>query len=168
MRQFSADPPVQDRVGTQLCEADQTISVAESCTGGLLGALLTARPGASEYVERGRITYSNDAKLELGVSREALDEHGAVSEPVARELAQRIRDRASTDWGISITGVAGPTGGTEETPIGTVYIGIAYAADWGTVESNTTVEADRFDGDRDAVRERSARRALEGLETRLE
>ncbi len=164
MDDFAESPPVEERVGDALREAGQTVAVAESCTGGLVGTLLTAVPGSSDYFERALVTYSNDAKQDvLAVSRESLDEHGAVSEPVAREMAQAARDTAGADWGISTTGVAGPTGGTEEKPVGTVFVGLAYAAPWGTGESDATVTRYEFDGDRGEIREQIARQALEDL-----
>ncbi|WP_276255760.1 CinA family protein [Halomontanus rarus] len=150
-------------------DAGDTLAVAESCTGGLVGATITAVPGASDYFDSGLTTYAYDAKRRhLGVSREALDEHGAVSEPVAREMARGIRDVADVDWGVSVTGVAGPTGGKEDTPVGTVYIGVAYAGPWGSESSYATVSRYEFDGDRAAVRAQTVERALEDLLAELE
>ncbi|WP_394739720.1 CinA family protein [Natronococcus roseus] len=145
-------------------ETGDTLAVAESCTGGLIGAAITAVPGASDYFDSGLTTYAYDAKRRhLGVSREALDEHGAVSEPVAREMAQGVRDATDTTWGIATTGVAGPTGGTEDDPVGTVYVGIAYAGPWGSESSFATVSRYEFDGDRATVRAKTVDRALEDL-----
>ena len=164
MREFADDPPVEERIGDALREADQTVAVAESCTGGLVGSLLTDVPGSSDYFDRGLVTYSYDAKLrELGVSREALDQRGAVSEPVAREMARGVRDAAGTTWGVATTGVAGPSGGSEEKPVGTVFVGVAYAGEWGSQESYSTVSRYEFDGDRRQIKEQIARRALEDL-----
>ncbi|MFC6826426.1 CinA family protein [Halopelagius fulvigenes] len=164
MREFASDPPVEERVGDALREAGETLAVAESCTGGLVGSLLTDVPGSSDYFDRSAVTYSYDAKLtELAVSRESLDEHGAVSEPVARQMAAGVRDTAGTDWGVATTGIAGPTGGTAEKPVGTVYVGLAYAGEWGSGDSETTVERRVFDGDRRQVKERIARTALEAV-----
>ncbi|SFF91800.1 nicotinamide-nucleotide amidase [Halopelagius inordinatus] len=169
MREFAADPPVEERVGDALRERGETLAVAESCTGGLVGSFLTDVPGSSDYFDRSVVTYSYDAKLtELAVSRESLDEHGAVSEPVARQMAAGVRDTAGTDWGVATTGIAGPDGGTEEKPVGTVYIGLAYAGEWGTGDSTTTVERHVFDGDRRAVKEQIARRALETVTDAVE
>ncbi|SNZ13056.1 nicotinamide-nucleotide amidase [Natronoarchaeum philippinense] len=156
--------PIERRVGEALRDADATVALAESCTGGLIGTLLTAVPGSSDYFDRSLVTYAYDAKRQLlGVSREALDEHGAVSEPVARQMARGVRDTADTTWGIGVTGVAGPGGGTEETPVGTVYVGVAYAGPWGSESSYATVERYEFDGDREAVREAAAQQALTDL-----
>ncbi len=155
---------IEQRVGEALQERNERIAVAESLTGGLIGARLTATPGASDYFDRGQVTYAYDAKRDvLAVSRESLDEYGAVSAPVAREMAQGVRDRAGTDWGVSATGIAGPGGGSDGKPVGLTYIGIAYAAPWGSEDSFTRAKRFVFDGDRDAVREASVTTVLEEL-----
>lgn len=152
------------RVADALRETGDTVAVAESCTGGLIGAALTAIPGSTDYFEAGLTTYAYDAKRRhLGVSREALDEYGAVSEPVALEMARGVRDVCDVTWGVSATGVAGPTGGTEETPVGTVYIGVAYAGPWESGSSVATATHYEFDGDRGDVRAATVDRALEDL-----
>jgi nicotinamide-nucleotide amidase len=156
--------PVEQRIGDALREADATVAVAESCTGGLIGSLLTDIPGSSDYFDRSVVTYSYDAKLtELAVSRESLDKHGAVSAPVARQMAAGVRDTAGTTFGLSTTGIAGPEGGTEEKPVGTVFIGRAYAAEWGTGGSYTEVSRHELNGDRTEVKQGIARTALELL-----
>lgn len=161
MHEYAEDPPVEERIGDALREADQTLAVAESCTGGLVGSLLTDVPGSSDYFDRGVVTYSYDAKLQqLGVAREALDEHGAVSESVARRMARGVRDVAGTTWGVATTGIAGPTGGTDDKPVGTVFVGVAYAGEWGSRESYATVSRYEFDGDRLEIKEQIARQAL--------
>jgi nicotinamide-nucleotide amidase len=161
MREFADDPPVEERIGDALRETDATIAAAESATGGLIGSLLTDVSGSSDYFDRSVATYSYDAKRDmLAVPREDLDEHGAVSEPVARAMARGVRDTADTTWGVATTGIAGPTGGDDEDPVGTVYIGVAYAGAWGTGESTATVERYVFDGDRWQVKEQFARQAL--------
>lgn len=155
---------IQRRLGEQLRSAEMTLAVAESCTGGLVGSRVTDISGASDYFEGGVVTYSYDSKRALlGVSRESLDEHGAVSAPVAREMAAGIRDIADTTWGVSTTGVAGPTGGTEETPVGTAYVGLAYAGPWGTGTSYASAERHHFEGDRLVVKERITTTALTTL-----
>ncbi len=168
MRQFASDPPVEERVGNRLNEAGATVATVESCTGGLVGSLITDIPGASDYFDRSTVTYTYDAKLQVGVSREALDESGAVSEPVVRQMAQAARDGAGTTWGVATTGIAGPTGGTPEKPVGTVYLGVSYTGEWGTGTSYTTVAHREFDGDRLAIKERIARAALALLESEIE
>jgi nicotinamide-nucleotide amidase len=99
------------------------LATAESCTGGLVAGVLTEIAGSSDVFERGFVTYSNDAKIELlGVSRETLDRHGAVSEPVAREMAAGALARSHADISVAITGIAGPAGGSREKPIGLVHM----------------------------------------------
>jgi len=164
VRTFASDPPVEARVGDALRETGSSVAVAESCTGGLIGSLLTDVPGSSAYFDRSVVTYSYAAKLEaLGVARESLDDHGAVSEPVAGEMAAGVRDTAGVDWGVATTGIAGPDGGTPEKPVGTVYVGLAYRGEWGTGDSYTRVDRHVFEGDRTEIKEQIARRALETL-----
>ena len=164
MDETEPSTPVEQRIGDALREADATVAVAESCTGGLIGSLLTDVTGSSDYFDRSLVTYSYDAKLtELAVSRESLDDHGAVSAPVAEQMAAGVRDTAGTTFGLSTTGIAGPEGGTEEKPVGTVFIGRAYAADWGTGGSYTEVSRHVLDGDRVEIKEGIARTALELL-----
>lgn len=113
-------------VGKLLTAQKQTISVAESCTGGGLGGMLTEVPGSSTYFYGGVIAYSNQIKInQLGVSPQTLEKYGAVSSPVAQEMAQGIQEKLNTDWSISVTGIAGPDGGSAEKPVGLVYIAIA-------------------------------------------
>jgi len=168
MREYADDPPVEETVGDALRDAGHTVATAESCTGGLIGSLLTDIPGSSDYFDRSYVTYAYDAKLDHGVTREALDEHGAVSEPVARQMARGVRDQADTTWSVATTGVAGPGGGSAETPVGTVYVGVAHAGDWGSGDSYATVTRREFDGDRLAIKEQIARTALQLLEGELE
>ncbi|WP_254280166.1 CinA family protein [Haloarcula marina] len=160
------DRPVEERVGDVLRERGETVAVAESCTGGLVGSRLTDVPGSSDYFDRSVVTYSYAAKQDLlAVSREALDAHGAVSEPVAHEMARGIRDTARTDWGLATTGIAGPSGGTPEKPVGTVYVGVAYAAPWESGDSECAVARYEFDGSRTAVKAQFAEQALTDLLT---
>jgi nicotinamide-nucleotide amidase len=161
MREYADDPPVEERIGDALRERDATVAVAESCTGGLIGSYLTDVPGSSDYFDRSIVTYSYDAKLtELAVSRESLDGHGAVSAPVAEQMAAGVRDTAGATFGLSTTGIAGPEGGSDEKPVGTVFIGRAYAAGWGTGGSYTEVSRHVFDGSRTEIKEQIARTAL--------
>jgi nicotinamide-nucleotide amidase len=145
-----------------LCRARALkVGVAESCTGGLLGERLTAIPGSSDVVQGGVIAYHNDIKRDvLGVSEATLREHGAVSEQVAREMAAGARRVAQSSVGLAITGVAGPGGGTEEKPVGTVWL----AAD---VEGDVETRQLRLWGDRDEIRQRSAQWTMDLLRQRL-
>ncbi|WP_204141085.1 competence/damage-inducible protein A [Halomicronema sp. CCY15110] len=120
------DETLATSVGALLQQKGQTLAVAESCTGGGLGQMLTAVPGSSSYFMGGIISYDNAVKTGLlGVQPDCLATEGAVSDPVACQMAAGVRARLGTDWGISITGIAGPGGGTDEKPVGLVYIGIA-------------------------------------------
>ncbi|AWB28103.1 CinA family protein [Halococcoides cellulosivorans] len=155
--------PIERRVGAWLDDRSETVAVAESCTGGLIGSLLTDVPGSSAYFDRSLVTYSYAAKREsLGVARETLAAHGAVSEPVARQMAQGVRDRAGTDWGVSTTGIAGPTGGSPEKPVGTVFIGVA-ATDSPGGGPATRVDRFEFDGSRTEIKRSIAEQALREL-----
>jgi len=144
-------------VGERLARQKKTISVAESCTGGYLAKLITDIPGASRYFTQGWITYSNSAKIsELGVPADLIEEHGAVSEQVARAMAQGARKRAGTAFAIGVTGIAGPSGATEQKGVGLVYIGVD--SDCGC-ESKGFV----FSHNRDSIRHRAAQTALNML-----
>lgn len=155
---------IEERIGSRLNERGETVAVAESCTGGLVASLLTDVSGSSEYFDRSLVTYSNEAKQELlCVPREHLDSDGAVSESVARSMARGVRDTADTTWGVSTTGIAGPTGGTDEKPVGTVFVGVAHAAPWGTDKSWSAAKRYCFDGSRTANKRQFAERALDDL-----
>lgn len=159
-----ADEPIEATLGALLTEREETLAVAESLTGGLVGSRVTDVPGASAYFDRGFVTYAYDAKRELlGVSREALDAEGAVSAPVAEQMAAGARDRANTTWAVATTGIAGPGGGTEAKPVGLTYVGVAYAAPWGTEESFVRTDRVVIDGDRAAVKRGAADAALDAL-----
>lgn len=151
-------------VGALLSDRSQTVAVAESCTGGGLGSMFTDNPGSSSYFLGGIIAYANRVKeAQLGVSPEVLTQQGAVSEPVAKQMALGVKALLGSDWGISITGVAGPGGGTVQKPVGLVYIGLAHPD--GTVE----IFDYRFGQDRDraTIRHMSACHALDRLRRRL-
>jgi len=114
-------------IAQQLMQKKLTIAVAESCTGGLLSHALTNIAGSSSYFERGLITYSNKAKQELlQVRKKTLETHGAVSAQTAKEMAVGVKNHALVDIGVATTGIAGPTGGTKNKPVGLVYVGVAY------------------------------------------
>ena len=141
-------------VGDLLRQHTLTIAVAESCTGGLLASRLTDVPGSSDYVERGVVCYSNRSKTDLAdVPAALIAEHGAVSEPVARAMAEGIRSRAGTNIGIGITGIAGPGGGTPEKPVGTVSVAVIG-------DDETRVRTFQFIGGRDMVKFQAAQAAL--------
>ena len=156
-------------LGELLTDRDETLAVAESLTGGLVGSRVTEVPGPSAYFDRGYVTYAYDAKRELlGVSRESLDAEGAVSAAVAEEMAAGARDRADATWAVATTGIAGPGGGTAEKPVGLVYVAVAHAAPWGTEESFVRAERTVVDGDRDAVKRGAAERAIGALVRAIE
>ena len=120
------DVTLMEAVGRLLADGGRSVSVAESCTGGLLCHLITSVPGSSAWFERGLVVYSNISKTQLaGVEETILAQHGAVSAQTAQALAQGVRSRAASTWGIGITGIAGPEGGTPEKPVGTVFFAIA-------------------------------------------
>ena len=149
----------------QLAEAlragGQMMATAESCTGGLIAGACTELSGSSDWFERGFVTYSNAAKSELlGVPPELIDEHGAVSEPVARAMAAGALARAPVQWAVAVTGVAGPTGGSADKPVGTVWFGWASA-------SGVWSERQHFSGDRAAVRQATVAHALASLLQKL-
>jgi nicotinamide-nucleotide amidase len=140
----------------EACRARHVLlATAESCTGGLIAAALTGVPGSSDVVERGFVVYSNAAKAELvGVPAELIAEHGAVSEPVARAMAEGAITHSRADIAVSVTGVAGPGGGTATKPVGLVWLGLARRG------RATTTERHVFPGDRAAIREASVARAF--------
>lgn len=142
-----------------LCRARRwRLATAESCTGGLVAAALIAIAGASDVVEGGFVTYSNKTKIEmLGVPQETIAAYGAVSSETAAAMAQAAVARAGVDLAVSVTGIAGPGGGTSQKPIGLVYIGVA------TKNGASRVERGTFPGDRNEVRLAAARLALEML-----
>jgi nicotinamide-nucleotide amidase len=159
------DETLESAVGRLLGEHGCTLAVAESCTGGLLAKRLTDIAGSSTYFKEGLVTYSNESKERLlGVPEEMLLEHGAVSEPVARKMAEGVRARAGADYGLSVTGIAGPDGGTEEKPVGLVFVGLSDAE--GTFVERLDLSA--WARSREAIRERSANRALDILRLRIE
>jgi nicotinamide-nucleotide amidase len=154
--------PLEVVVGGLLRERSATVAVAESCTGGMLGARLTAIPGSSQYFVGGFITYSNALKHALlGVSEETLERHGAVSPETAEAMATGARERTGATYAVSITGVAGPDGGTDEKPVGLVYLAIAGP-------EGTAVTHRRFIGDRERIRVFTTQAALDLLRRRLQ
>lgn len=152
---------MEEVVGRRLAMTEFTLAVAESCTGGLIAQRLTSVPGSSKYFIEGVVTYSNESKTRLlGVDKKLIKEFGAVSQQVARDMARGVRHRAKTDFGLAVTGVAGPGGGTEEKPVGLVYIALAD-------EAHTEHKKLTIPGDRELVRWRASQAALDMLRRRL-
>jgi nicotinamide-nucleotide amidase len=146
---------LEEAVARGLAEAGKTIAIAESCTGGLVAGRLTNVPGISECFVEGVVAYSNAAKeRRLGVPGELFETTGAVGEDVARAMAEGVRERAGTDLGVGVTGIAGPTGGTPEKPVGTVHLAVASAE--GTVHRKYVLR-----GGRAQVRDRAVKHALD-------
>lgn len=153
---------MEEIIGHRLSELGQTLSIAESCTGGLIGSRITNVPGSSAYFIEGAITYANEAKVRmLGVSPEILATFGAVSSECAEAMAKGMRERAGTDHAISVTGIAGPDGGSDEKPVGTVFIG--YAGDSGIKSFKVVLPGDRY-----LIRWRASQAALDYLRRQLQ
>ncbi len=147
-------------VGRMLSEKGKTVATAESCTGGLLGKMLTDVPGSSDYYRGGVICYSNDLKANLvGVNETTLERFGAVSEPVAAQMAAGIRESAGADVGLSVTGIAGPGGETADKPVGLVFVGLS--------SDQVHVKKMQLGGSREAIRLRASRFALDWLRRSL-
>ena len=151
------------RLGQALLARGRRVAVAESCTGGLIAAAITDIAGSSGWFDRGFVTYSNEAKVELlGVAPETLAASGAVSEETARQMAAGALTRSAADVAVAVTGIAGPGGGSPDKPVGTVCL--AWARRGGTPEAVTR----HFAGDRSEVRRATVEAALEGLLARLD
>ncbi len=147
-----------EQLAELLSRASLKLVVAESCTGGGLSEILTRVPGSSNWFDRGFVTYSNDAKIELlHVDRETLEIHGAVSEETAREMINGAIKNSHAQAGVAITGIAGPGGGTEQKPVGTVCFA------WYLAEDNIKTTRILFEGDRQVIREQACLLALQGL-----
>ena len=145
---------IEEQVFQLLKQHRITLSTAESATGGMIASMLVNVPGISEFFQEGYVTYSNDAKVKMiGVDRTLIDTYGVVSKEVAEDMAISAARTAGTDAALSVTGVAGPDGGTDECPVGTVYIGCFF-------KGKTVVEHHIFAGNRQEVREQAANRAL--------
>jgi nicotinamide-nucleotide amidase len=151
------------QVGEALRLRKLMIATAESCTGGWIGEVLTAIAGSSEYVERGFITYSNEAKQELlGVAKQTIDQRGAVSEETVREMAAGAIAHSRAQVAVSVSGVAGPGGGSAHNPVGTVCFG------WAVKDGQPQSARQRFDGDRESVRRQAVVFALQGALERIQ
>lgn len=140
----------------------ERMATAESCTGGWVAKVCTDRAGSSAWFDRGVVTYTNESKQDLlGVSADTLNHHGAVSEQTVREMVGGILARSAAQWGLAISGIAGPGGGSADRPVGTVWLAWAGPDDWQVASRY------RFEGDRDAVRRQAVAAALDGLLERL-
>jgi len=148
------DYSLEQEVARLLISLKMTISVAESCTGGLICHRLTNISGSSDYLERGVVSYSNRSKIELlGVSSQVIREHGAVSQSCVESMAIGIKRLAGTDLGLAVSGIAGPTGGTNDKPVGTVHMALAWDEDvqcWKYL----------FEGSREEIKEKASEQAL--------
>jgi len=152
---------MEEIVGKLLIENEKTLAVAESCTGGLIGERLTDISGSSAYFIEGAITYSNEAKIRtLGVAREIIENFGAVSAQCAEAMAKGMRERAKTDFAVSVTGIAGPDGGSDEKPVGLVFIGYSDAAQTKSIKII-------LPGDRYLIRWRASSAALDYLRRKI-
>lgn len=146
------------QVAERLLARREVVATAESCTGGWVGQCLTAIAGSTQWFDRGFVTYSNSAKVDmLGVLDFTIKRHGAVSEATARAMAQGALQHSRAQWALAITGVAGPTGGSPKKPVGTVCFA------WAERDGGCSAETCLFAGDRQAVRAQSVERALNGL-----
>jgi len=152
---------MEEVVGRRLSVTGFTLAVAESCTGGLISQRLTNVPSSSKYLMESVVTYSNESKTRLlGVDKKLIKEFGAVSQQVARDMARGVRHKAKTDFGLAVTGIAGPDGGTEEKPVGLVYVALAD-------DAHTEHKKFMIPGDRELVRWRASQAALDMLRRRL-
>ena len=151
------------RLGTLRSSEQLKLVTAESCTGGWVAQCLTAIAGSSAWFDRGFVTYSNEAKQEmLGVPPDMLAEHGAVSQPVAVAMAEGALRNSRADWAVAITGIAGPTGGSPQKPVGTVCFA------WGCRDGRIVTSTRHFPGSREDVRAQSVEHALSGLIERMD
>lgn len=154
---------LSESLGHCLRDRGEWLTTAESCTGGWVAQSITAIAGSSAWFDRGFVTYSNGAKQDmLGVPESTLNRHGAVSEATVRAMAQGAIAHSRADWALAITGVAGPTGGSAEKPVGTVCFA------WAQRDAGCEAQTCRFAGDRASVREQAVHHALRGLLARIE
>jgi len=155
------DEAPEEWLGPVLTRRAWHLTTAESCTGGLIAHRITNVSGSSGYFDRGFVTYSNEAKMALlKVPEDVLIAHGAVSEPCARAMAEGARKSAGSEAGVSVTGIAGPSGGSEEKPVGTVFMAVS-------LPSGTKVKRFQFEGGRVRIKEQTADAALEMLREAL-
>ena len=155
------DTTIENVVAKELIDKGITISTAESCTGGLLAGRLINYPGISSVFMEGAVTYSNESKMKrLGVKESTLEKYGAVSKETALEMAEGIAKASNTDIGLSTTGIAGPDGGTDEKPVGLVFVGLY-------INGNTYVKKLHLTGDRENIRNRTVIYSLDFLRRHL-
>lgn len=148
-------------LASRLTQLKWLMATAESCTGGMMAARCTDLAGSSAWFDRGFVTYSNEAKTQmLGVPRELIATHGAVSEPVARAMAMGAVYRSQAQVSVAVTGIAGPSGGSQDKPVGTVWLA------W-CIGGLVTTEVKHFEGDRNQIRQATTKHALQGLMARL-
>lgn len=161
-RIYSTDgKPLEEIIGDRLRQRGETLAVAESCTGGLLGHRITNVPGSSDYFLQGVQSYSNEAKQQrLGIPSDLINKHGAVSSQTAEAMAEGIRRSSGADYGLAITGIAGPGGGTTEKPVGLVYTALSW-------DNGVQVQKNIFFGDRETVKFRSSQKSLDMLRVHL-
>ena len=160
---FADESELIHRIAVALIQRRERIGTAESCTGGLIAAACTSLSGSSEWFERGVVSYSNEAKAELlGVPKGLIALHGAVSAEVAEHMARGLLAHAPIDWALSVTGIAGPTGGSLDKPVGTVWLALVHAG------LPAQVWRENFSGDRQAVRLQTVRAGLSALCEALE
>ena len=158
MRAMTELEDIAQRLGATLLARGEWLAFAESCTGGGMAHAVTAIAGSSGWFDRGFVTYSNAAKIDmLGVPETTLERHGAVSEQTARAMVQGALRNSRADWAVAITGVAGPAGGSAEKPVGTVCFA------WAQRDNGCEPQTCHFTGDRAEVREQSVRHGLNGL-----
>jgi nicotinamide-nucleotide amidase len=147
-----------ERLGQTLKSTDCTIATAESCTGGWIAQAITEIPGSSSWFDRGFVTYSNPSKVQmLGVNSKTLEQFGAVSAEVAAEMARGVLANSEADYSVAVTGIAGPDGGSETKPVGTVFIA------WQDKEGGSKIQKFEFSGDRHEIRRKTVIKALEGI-----
>lgn len=153
---------IEEKIGKMLLRNNLTISTAESCTGGMVASKLISYPGISKIFKEGFVTYTEDSKVKrLGVKRDTLDKYTVVSSQVVQEMARGVSEAAVTDIGIGTTGIAGPAGGTDEQPVGLVYIGVYYKGE--TYSKRLLLE-----GDRQKIRKDATNKVLELVEQVIE
>lgn len=149
-------------IATCLRQQQQRLATAESCTGGWIAKQLTDVPGSSDWFDRGFVTYSNEAKQDmLGVPQPLIEQQGAVSEAVVSAMAAGAIERSRAQWSVAVSGIAGPGGGSDEKPVGLVWLA------WGMPDGIVHTECCHFDGERDEVRQSAVETALQGLKYRI-